>query len=109
MDGKSLGRYVGLLDKRAEALGCIPLMEFFSPGEEETGLADELDIEIPESDVWFDPEAGLRTVRAYLEVVGELPLERDDVERIESDLRALESALNTATLSKSRWRIGIDI
>ncbi len=109
MDGKSLGRHVGLLDNRAEALGCTPLMEFFAPGDEEIDLAAELGVETPESGVWFDPEAGLRTVRAYLEVVGELLLGQQDVERIESDLRALESALDAALLSRTRWRLGIDI
>ena len=109
MDGKSLGRHVGRLDKRAGALGCTPLMEFFAPGDEQIDLAAEIDVEIPESGGWFDPDAGLRTVRAYLEVVGELSLGQEDVERIESDLRALESALDSARLSGTRWRLGIDI
>lgn len=84
-------------------------MEFFVPGEEELELMSELDVEVPATDTWFEAEAGLQTIRAFLGVVGELPLEPGDLERVEADLQAFQSALVAALQSGSRWRLGIDI
>jgi hypothetical protein len=107
MDGKSLSRQIGSLDKAARQLGVRPLSEFFSVDPEQAAefMEDEgfdaSDIEIPPLQQ-FSPVDGLATVKALLS--------RNPAwdARVTADLRECERILSVAEQQGVGWHFEID-
>src|ERR1017187_232949 len=107
VNGKALSRSSEQLEAAAKELGVTPLMAFFSMSAEELdasveefGISEEAAAKMaPEQ--WFDPDEGLRTVRALLPA-----FEADAKAR--ADLLAFVSVFEEAAKRGLRFHLAVD-
>jgi hypothetical protein len=111
VNGKALARAEKKLTKAAERLGVTPLMSFFSMSQDDGAAAAE-EFDLPDdvagssAEEWFDPDDGLRTVRALMthfdgEATALGPGVREELEEFATVLqRAKEHGL--------RWHLAAD-
>lgn len=112
VNGKVLSRTEDRHAAAAEKAGVTPLMGFFSMSQEEVeaaagefGLPEETGTGTTEEQ-WFDPEDGLKTVRALL---GMLDKDPDSLGGdVKGELLEFEAVLKEAKQHGHRWHLGVD-
>jgi len=114
VDGKTLCKESDTLDSIAAELGVKPLMEFFSASPDEINdflegehARDLVGVEKVQ-EVWFDPEDGLKTVRALLVALRENPEILGDTEGVVLDLLEFERVLSEAKENNVKWHLSVD-
>ena len=114
VNGKFIAEESDELDRIATKLGVTPLMDFFSTSPEE--MTDFLDAEDVgkisdmklEKESWFNPEDGLRTVKALLSDFTEKSTKVENLQGVVSDLREFEQVLLKAKNHGVKWHLSID-
>jgi hypothetical protein len=119
-DGKALARAEGYLSALCEDIGVTPLIQFVVVPKEQLdeflvaeGL-DDLHLDTAKIEaVWFQPAAGLATVRALLGSLEKDPESFTDFAEVEAswvseDLRETERVLQEAESAGVRWRFLVD-
>ena len=114
VNGHALARNEDALERLAESLHVAPLLQFFSADENsmclllEQGAGDpEWARHLPEPR-WFDPAAGLVTVRALIRFLVESPVSfGSETLPILSELREYERVLQKTVKYKLRWHLGV--
>ena len=124
VSGKTLAEAMPALDELSEQLGVQKLGSFHSESIEESFalLGESVPPGMPEKPIeWFEPEMGLKTIRALRNHVAshtQISLlvkdARDREKTVEldgvmTDLQQLENVLGTAAQHKSKFRLRIDI
>lgn len=114
--------HVDDLDAIAERVGVTPLSSFLSPSLAELevydealaeGLATGADMGGPgglppwPEGTWFDPESGLATVTALLNVI-RAGAEISERETVEAELAGFEQVLSGASGEPLRWRLAAE-
>ena len=114
VNGKFIAEESDVLDRIATRLGVTPLMDFFSASPDEMsdfldgeGLAEIAEMKL-ERESWFDPEDGLRTMKALLGSLAEKSAEVEKLQGVISDLRQFEQVLLRAKSNGAKWHLGVD-
>jgi hypothetical protein len=114
VNGHALARNEDALDRLAESLGVMPLLQFFSADENsmcmllEQGAGDpEWARHLPQPQ-WFAPEDGLATVKALIEFVSSTPVSfGSETLPVLGELREYERVLVKAVRYKVRWHLAV--
>jgi hypothetical protein len=109
-NGKALLFAQHHLEEIARRLGLTPLKAFFSSDPaalaaylNEQGIASDPDELADET--WFDPDDALPTVRRLLESLADPPIGLGQIERVRTDLEAMEAALIAADAAGVQFHI----
>src|SRR5262245_5341533 len=101
--GKALLHYHHQIDELAERLELPALSSYFRSNPDsvyaylaEQGL-DPAAFDLPEED-WFEPAAGLETVRGLLDAIRADPTGIPESDKVLADLECIEQALQVAAL-----------
>ena len=115
VNGKFLAEESDALDRIATKLEVTPLMDFFStpPGEisdflDGEGLGEIADMKLGKQS-WFDPEDGLRTVKALLSYFAEKSAKVENLQGVVSDLREFKQVLLKAKNHGVKWHLSVDL
>jgi hypothetical protein len=115
VNGKALGRSEDL-GQIAEDAGVSPLMSFFSASSVDIAglLGDDDDDESEEAPEpidadWFDPDAGLTTVRGLIRHLSDHPQAAGNTEELLDDLQEFETVLSRLAREGVRWHLAVDV
>jgi hypothetical protein len=114
VNGQALARNEDALERLALKLSTRPLLEFFSADKNSMALlldqgagSPDWSYHLPQPQ-WFDPEDGLRTVRALLDFLAMAPVALgSDTEAIERELREYETVLRKTAQRGLRWHLAV--
>lgn len=116
MEGKALAHQADQLAKLAKSRGVPDLWSFHSESADDVaaflesdGLeADALETPALPAEKWFEPEAGLTTVRALLSGLEDEPSTVDDVDDVIEDLKQIERILVAAESRDGKFHLSVD-
>ena len=119
VDGKLLAASIDKLNKYAKTKGVKPLGEFFSqdpsdlldilsPGDREV-FDKHGDKSMLPNEEWFDPLAGLTTIRALTDWVKTSPKGIKRPDDVLTDLTRFAAILAEAERRQLRWHLAVDI
>lgn len=116
MEGKALARAADALAALAKTRGVPDLWSFHSQDPDDVMdflEADGFEGELLEGaalpgEQWFEPAAGLETVRDLLEALEKNPAAVDGAEGVEEDLRGVHEILQEAHSRGGRWHFSVD-
>ncbi len=114
VNGQALARNEDSLERLAEKLSVAPLLEFFSADRNSMALLLDQGAGNPDwsrnlpQPQWFQPEQGLRTVRALLDFLAMAPTALgSDSEAIDRELREYEIVLRKTSQRNLRWHLAV--
>ena len=118
MDGKALARQADALADLARSCGVSDLRSFHSENPDDVLALLESEEVLPEAETlempaladeqWFEPEAGLTTVRALLAALGGNPTAVEDHEAVVDELLHVERILVAAGAQGAKWHLAVD-
>jgi hypothetical protein len=113
VNGKALARAADTLDDLAKKAAVQPLMQFFSASPEElSGFLEEHGADTQEAtaklkpEQWFEAEAGLQTIGALKQGLGNQGTAK--AKQILAELDELQKVLETAKTKGVRWHLAVD-
>jgi hypothetical protein len=114
VNGQALARNEDALERLAERLSVSPFLEFFSADRNSMALLLDQGAGDPEwtrnlpQPQWFQPEDGLRTVRALQDFLAMAPAALgSDTEIVARELREYETVLRKTSQRALRWHLAV--
>lgn len=114
VNGHALARNEDALERLAESLDVMPLLQFFSADENSMCLLLDQGAGDPEwarhlpAPQWFNPADGLVSVRALIQFLVESPVSfGSETLPVVSELREYERVLEKTLKHKLRWHLAV--
>ncbi|HEY9127364.1 MAG TPA: hypothetical protein VIM62_09580 [Acidobacteriaceae bacterium] len=114
VNGQALARNEDALERLAQKLSVIPLLEFFSADRNSMALLLDQGTGNPEWTThlphpqWFTPDEGLRTVRALLDFLSLSPAALgSDTLAVHRELHEYETVLRKTVQRNLRWHLAV--
>ncbi|HTJ30165.1 MAG TPA: hypothetical protein VL346_06680 [Acidobacteriaceae bacterium] len=114
VNGQALARNEDALERLAQRLSVMPLLEFFSADRNSMALLLDQGTANPDwtshlpQPQWFRPEEGLRTVRALLDFLSLSPVALgSDTPAVHRELHEYETVLRKTVQHNLRWHLAV--
>lgn len=116
MDGKALAHQADFLADLAKSVGVSDLWIFHSENPDDVAAflePEDLDAATRENpalpaEEWFEPAAGLRTVRALLAALEKDPPTMAEIDLVIVDLKQVERILSAAQSQGGKFHLSVD-